>query len=136
MSPAHYLIDSSALFRIFTRGVREAWQDQLSAGIIAVCPVVEIEFLRSARSLADRLEKMRLLREVFAWVPMPETAFERSAEVQQLLTQRGEHRSAGAVDLLIAATAERARLIVLADDNDFTTIARITGQPVARVIPR
>jgi hypothetical protein len=28
-------------------------------------------------------------------------------QVQQLLTERGAHRSAGAADLLIAATAER-----------------------------
>jgi hypothetical protein len=40
------------------------------------------------------------------------------------------HRSAGPVDLLIAATAERERLTVLCDDRDFQTIARLTGQPV------
>jgi predicted nucleic acid-binding protein len=43
------------------------------------------------------------------------------------------HRSAGPVDLLIAATAERERLTVLCDDRDFQAIARITGQPVKLV---
>jgi predicted nucleic acid-binding protein len=96
-------------------------------------PVVELEFLYSARSLADRLEKRRLLRDLFGWVPMGDHAWERAEEVQQLLTEAGSHRSAGAVDLLIAATAERARLSVLCDDRDFKTIAKVTGQPVMLV---
>jgi predicted nucleic acid-binding protein len=32
--------------------------------------------------------------------------------------------------LLIAATAERERLIVLCEDRDYRTVARVTGQPV------
>jgi predicted nuclease of predicted toxin-antitoxin system len=43
------------------------------------------------------------------------------------------HRSAGAVDLLIAATAERERLTVLCDDHDYLTIATVTGQAVKLV---
>jgi len=50
-----------------------------------------------------------------------------------MLTEGGMHRSAGPVDLLIAATAERERLTVLCDDRDFQTIARLTGQPVKLV---
>lgn len=126
MSSALYLIDTSALFRIFQRGVREVWADHLAAGVIAVCPVVELEFLYSARSLADRLEKQRLLREVFCWVPMSE----RAGEVQQRLTESGGHRSAGPVELLIAATAEKEQLTVLCDDKDYRTVAAITGQSV------
>ena len=133
MSPALYLIDTSALFRILQDKVRQAWTDQLAAGVIAICPVVQLEFLSSARSLADRLEKKRLLRDVFGWVPMSERIYERAEEVQQLLTEAGKHRSAGPVDLLIAATAERERLIVLCDDRDYETVASVTGQPVKRV---
>lgn len=133
MSAPFYLIDTSGLFRILQDKFRQAWSDHLTAGVIAACPVVELEFLYSARSLADRLEKQRLLRDVFGWVPMSEAVWERSQEVQQLLTEHGMHRSAGAIDLLIAATAERARLTVLCDDRDFKTIARVTGQPVKLV---
>ncbi len=133
MSAARFLIDTSGLFRILTAEHRSAWADFLSFGVIAVCPVVELEFLYSARSLGDRLQKQRLLRELFTWVPMSESAYERAHEVQQALTERGAHRSAGAVDLLIAATAERARLIVLSDDKDFDVISAVTGQPVRRV---
>jgi predicted nucleic acid-binding protein len=130
---ALYLIDTSGLFRILQDKLRQAWSDQLVAGIIATCPVVELEFLYSARSLADRLEKLRLLHDLFGWVPMGEHAWERAAEVQQLLTEAGQHRSAGPIDLLIAATAERERLVLLCDDHDFQTVAAVTGQPVKLV---
>jgi predicted nucleic acid-binding protein len=125
-----YLIDTSGIFRILQSETRKAWSDQLTAGVIAIYPIVELEFLYSARSLADRLEKRRLMRDLFGWVPMHDRAYERASEVQQLLTQTGGHRSAGAADLLIAATAEHERLIVLTDDRDFQTIAAVTGQPV------
>ena len=130
MTPALYLIDTSGIFRILQGPLRKAWSDQLAAGVIAICPIVELEFLYSARSLADRLEKQRLLREVFGWVAMPDAVFERADAVQQLLTESGAHRSAGPVDLLIAATAERQRLTVLCDDRDFETVAAVTGQRV------
>ena len=133
MSPALYLIDTSGVFRILQDKLRQAWSDHLAAGVIATCPVVELEFLYSARSLADRLEKRRLLHELFGWVPMNERAWERAEEVQQLLTEAAMHRSAGPVDLLIAATAERERLTLLSDDRDFTAIAQVTGQPVKLV---
>lgn len=130
MTPALYLIDTSGLFRILRSDLRKAWSDQLAAGVIATCPVVELEFLYSARSLADRLEKQQLLHELFGWVAMPEQVYERAAEVQQLLTASGQHRSAGPVDLLIAATAERERLTVLCEDRDYLSVAAATGQPV------
>ncbi len=133
MTPAIYLIDTSGLFRILQSELRKAWSDQLAAGVIATCPIVELEFLYSARSLADRLEKQQLMRDLFGWVAMSAAAFERAGEVQQLLTEAGAHRSAGPVDLLIAATAERERLIVLCDDHDYETVATVTGQPVKRV---
>jgi predicted nucleic acid-binding protein len=133
VSSALYLIDTSGLFRILQSELRKAWSDQLVAGVIAICPIVELEFLYSARSLADRLEKHQLMRELFGWVPMPEGAYERADEVQQMLTEAGAHRSAGPVDLLVAATAERERLTVLCDDRDYQTVAAVTGQPVKLV---
>lgn len=134
MTPALYLIDTSGLFRILHESkLRQAWSDQLTAGVIATCPVVELEFLFSARSLADRLEKIRLLHDLFGWVPMSERAWQRAVEVQQFLTETGQHRSAGPIDLLIAATAEQESLAVLCDDRDFEVVAGLTGQPVKLV---
>lgn len=133
MTPALYLIDTSGLFRILQLELRKAWSDQLASGVIVVCPVVELEFLYSARSVADRLEKQSLIRELFGWVPMHERAFDRANEVQQLLTDKGAHRSAGPLDLHIAAMAERERLTVLCDDHDLQTVASVTGQSVKLV---
>ena len=131
--PAIYLIDTSALFRILPGKLRLLWAEELAAGVIAVCPVVELEFLYSARSLAGRLEKKRLLRTVFGWVPMGERGYERAEAVQQMMTEVGQHRSAGPIDLLIAATAEQARLTVLCEDRDFETVASVTRQRVRLV---
>jgi predicted nucleic acid-binding protein len=133
VSPALYLIDTSGLFRILQGELRKAWSDQLAAGVIATCPIVELEFLFSARSLADRLEKQRLMHDLLGWVSMHQGAYERAEQVQQLLTEAGAHRSAGPVDLLIAATAEHERLTVLCDDLDYQTVATVTGQPVKLV---
>ena len=72
-----------------------------------------------SRCLADRLEKQRLLRELFGWVAMHEGGWERARDVQQALTEAGQHRSAGAADLLIAVTAEWERLVILCDDRDY-----------------
>lgn len=65
MTPALYLIDTSGLFRVLQSELRKAWADELASGVIAICPIVELEFLYSARSLADRIEKQRLLHDVF-----------------------------------------------------------------------
>jgi predicted nucleic acid-binding protein len=134
VSPALYLIDTSGLFRILQEQHRGVWVDQMTAGVISTCPLVELEFLSSARSRADRTEKRRMLEAVFGWVPMSDGVWERADEVQQALTERGQHRSAGPVALLIAATAERQRLILLTDDKDFEVVASVTGQPVRRVV--
>jgi predicted nucleic acid-binding protein len=64
---------------------------------------------------------------------MNDQSYDRAEEVQQLMTEGGTHRSAGPVDLLIAATAERAGLTVLCDDRDFMAVAQVTGQPVRLV---
>ena len=51
--------------------------------------------------------------------------------MQASLTDRGAHRSAGPVDLLVAATAEFHKLTLLHYDHDFEQIAQVTAQPTA-----
>ena len=46
------------------------------------------------------------------------------------LTARSQHRSAGPVDLVIAATDELHGPTLLHHDRDFEVIARVTGQPL------
>jgi predicted nucleic acid-binding protein len=54
----------------------------------------------------------------------------RAVEVQGALARRGRHRASSVPDLLVAATAELAGLVVLHCDKDFPLIAEITGQPI------
>lgn len=132
MTPARFLLDTSALVRLLREaGVRARWEPQITDGLVAVCPIVELELLYSARSKSEREELIDLLATAFVWVPMPEQAFDRAAEIQAALTTRGAHRSAGAVDLLVAACAELHRLTLVHYDHDFEQITRITGQAAA-----
>ncbi|MGZ9931876.1 PIN domain-containing protein [Streptomyces sp. NC-S4] len=131
MNAALYLIDTSALAR-FMRGDAEqyGWDQASAAGLIATCPVTELEFFYSARSAADRARGIEDMRLLFGWVPVDDRAYDRAWQVQEALTKQGKHRSAGAVDLVVAATAELQGLTLLHCDHDFDGIAAVTGQPV------
>lgn len=130
MSPAKFLIDTSALARLMRLGSFSlGWDQAVAAGLVAVCPITELEFFYSARSTADRASGIQDMRDSFGWVPVHDRAFARAWEVQEELTTRGEHRSAGPVDLVLAATAELFDLTLLHHDHDFDVIARVTGQP-------
>jgi predicted nucleic acid-binding protein len=130
MTPVRFLLDTSALVRIIQNAaIRVRWQPQVTAGVMGVCPVTELEMLYSARSKTDREKRLELLMGAFAWVPMPDQVYARAAEVQGILTARGTHRSAGVVDLLVAATAELSGLTVVHYDHDFDEVVNATGQP-------
>ncbi|MDJ0344664.1 PIN domain nuclease [Streptomyces sp. H10-C2] len=132
MSVADYLIDTSALARILLRQAAEEWERRIGAGLVALCDLTELELLYSARSAKDREIIQEHLAQ-FAWCPMPEGIYRRARVVQEQLTTKGEQRSAGAVDLLLAAVAEQSGLTLLHFDRDFETIARTTGQPVRMI---
>lgn len=53
-----------------------------------------------------------------------------------MLVERGQHRSAGVGDLLVAATAEIEGLTIWHYDADFDMIAAVTGQTSAWVVPQ
>lgn len=131
MNAAQFLIDTSALAR-FLRGDAEqyGWDRAATAGLIAVCPIIELEFCFSARSVRDRAKAIEDMRLLFGWVPVDDRAYDRAWAVQEALTRRGEHRGAGPVDLLVAATAELQGLTLLYHDRDFDCIGAITGQPL------
>ncbi|MFD4559952.1 PIN domain nuclease [Streptomyces sp. NPDC058469] len=135
MSAAAYLIDTSALVRILKLPARALWDKPLEEGLIARCPLTEIEFLYSAKNAEYRAALVDDLDALFCWTPLDDRAVTRAWDVQRELTEKGRHRSAGAVDLLVAATAELQGLTVLHYDNDFETIASVTGQPTQWLAP-
>lgn len=52
-----------------------------------------------------------------------------------MLAAESRHRGVKIADLLIAAAAEAADLVVLHYDHDFDVIADITHQPVEWIVP-
>ncbi|MGW1780249.1 PIN domain-containing protein [Streptomyces sp. NPDC002143] len=133
MTVADYLIDTSALARVLLGQNTAEWNDRIGAGLVAICDITELEILYSARSLADRTRLKATLDATYAWCPVPDGVYRRSRVIQEQLTAKGEHRSAGPVDLVVAATAEESGLTLLHCDRDFETIARTTGQPVRMI---
>ncbi|MFF1304517.1 PIN domain nuclease [Streptomyces sp. NPDC058307] len=132
MSDASYLIDTSAAVRLLSSDAYdEQWGQVLDNGLVALCDLTELEILISARGRTDREGIQEELRQLFSRPLMPDGIHQRAREVQQLLTDNGEHRSAGPVDLLLAATAELSGLTLLHHDRDFDTVAGRTGQPTA-----
>jgi predicted nucleic acid-binding protein len=131
VTAAQFLIDTSALARFMRSDAeRHGWDQAAAAGLIAVCPITELEFFYSARSATDRAQGIEDMRLVFGWVPVDDRAYDRAWQVQDALTERGQHRSAGPVDLVVAATAELQGLALLHRDRDFECIAAVTGQAV------
>ncbi|GGN86700.1 hypothetical protein GCM10010112_68550 [Actinoplanes lobatus] len=128
---AKYLVDTSAYVRLARESaLRDAWRPWFAAGTLAVCPLTELEIFFAARSVDHRKEIESTIRDRYNWVFMPDVIFDRAAEVQELLTRCGAHRSAGPVDLLLAATAEAHGMTILHYDRDFVKVAEVTGQPV------
>jgi predicted nucleic acid-binding protein len=129
MTSAQFLIDTSALARLMRPGAESfGWDQAVAAGLVALCPITELEFFCSARSAKDREDLTGDLRSAFGWVPVHDGAYARAWEVQGDLTAQGKHRGAGPVDLVVAATAELFGLALLHHDRDFAVIAGVTGQ--------
>jgi predicted nucleic acid-binding protein len=131
LTATQFLIDTSALARLMRPGAESfGWDQAAAAGLLAVCPITELEFFYSARSPADRKQAIQDMGSLFGWVPVHDRAYSRAWDVQGELTGKGQHRGAGPVDLVVAATAELHGLTLLHHDRDFDIIAKITGQPL------
>lgn len=136
LSPARWLIDKSAFYRLRRREVAEIMFPQIAAGLAGVSIVTELEMGFSARSLADYRETRSGLVDLLLPVALPYRAEARAREVQASLVERGTDRAVGVADLLIAATAELEGLTVWHYDSDFDVIAEVTGQPTEWIVPR
>jgi predicted nucleic acid-binding protein len=96
---------------------------------LATCSIVDLEVLSSAHDGVEHRAIRRDRRLGYHLVPITQADFERAIEVQGQLAERGLHRAVAIPDLLIAAVAERAGLVVLHYDRDYERIAGCTGQP-------
>lgn len=133
MAVTNWLIVKSALVRLQLDQVSDAefWRRRVDRGLVRMSPITRLELGYSVRTGAEGREGFR--RPPLALMPVERITpaiEDRAEEVQMLLADRGQHRAPSVPDLLIAATAEKTGLTVLAVDKDFDLIAEITGQPV------
>ena len=131
-----WLIDRSALVRVGTTPDSATWADRVERGLVRISTVTRLEVGFSART-GDQL-RTGLRQPPLASMPveyLTPAIEDRAVEVQTLLADRGRHRAPTVPDLLVAATAELAGLVVLHLDRDFELIAEITSQPLERLAP-
>jgi predicted nucleic acid-binding protein len=129
----YYLADTSALARSDRPVVAEKLLPLLEAGLVARCTITDLEAGFSSSSPASHLE-MRTARGAWPFAPIDQPVLDRAVEVQDVLASQSQHRGAKIADLIIAAAAEAAALVVLHYDRDFDLIANVTGQPVEWIV--
>lgn len=130
----YYLGDTSALARRQLPEVAARLDPLLEAGLVARCTLTDLEGGFSSPSPADH-KRMRGDRAAWPLAAMDQRILDRALEVQDALAERSQQRGAKIADLLIAAAAEPAGLVVLHYDHDFELIASVTGQPVEWIVP-
>jgi predicted nucleic acid-binding protein len=124
----HYLIDSSALWRILREpDVRNAWADVVADHAVGSCQPQRAEFRRSARNAVEYEQMSSMFAELYPDVPLPKGTWQWVESSQHRLVHAGAHRTLSCVDLLVCAVAAQRDLVVLHDDNDFATAARHLG---------
>jgi predicted nucleic acid-binding protein len=122
-----YLVDTSALVRILRRQADESWHDQVTRGLLAICDPVLTETLTIADAKAySRVEEA--LREAYPWVPVPDDAWDLVTSVRRELATKSVHQGLSVADHLVVATAIRLKLVVLHEDADFETVAKMIPQ--------
>lgn len=134
MGVTGWLIDTSALARIGTSPDAETWADRIDRALVRIAVMTRLEIGYSARSGPELRTALR--RAPLASMPIEyqtPAIEDRAIEVQTLLADTGRHRAPSVPDLIVAATAELAGLVVLHLDKDFELIAEITGQPTEKL---
>lgn len=126
--PSPELADTSVWARSGKSGL-EWFAPALEDGRIAVCDQVAMEVLWSARNIADfRATEAGLAS--CPWLEIQPVDWTEARRVFGELAGRGplHHRQVKIPDLLIAAVAARHGLTVVHYDEDYDTIASVTGQ--------
>lgn len=129
-----WLIDKSALVRLGASPEADVWAERIQRGMVRIATVTLLEVGYSARDARDL--DVGLRGPPVGSMPIEYAtpiAEDRAVHVLTLLAGRGHHRAPSVPDLIVAATAESAGLVVLHNDKHFDLIAEITGQRVQRL---
>ncbi|MFJ1569521.1 PIN domain nuclease [Streptomyces erythrochromogenes] len=129
-----FLIDTSALVRFYRRQAGSEWDQLVESGRVGLCEPVRQEFLRAVGGRPAYYEADGLLRAVFPYWTARDAVWTGTESLQRQLADAGAHQRASPVDLLVAVIAQQHGLTVLHQDADFETIAKVTGQPVRRIL--
>lgn len=120
-----YLIDTSSVARFFQApGKYPEWGQLVEDGQVGLLKLTEFEVMHSAQQARARTMLLRRLELIFEIVIPEVEEYDLAREIQEALTKAGGHRSAGPVDLMLAATACARDLAVIHVDKDFQAIAR------------
>ena len=135
MGVTRYLADKSALARLHLPPVRDVLVPLMERGLVSICGVTELELLFSARNIQERSRMKQQIDASFELAREPDGLWALASELQEALTEKGQHRAASIPDLIVATTARATGLSVLHYDNDFDTIAAFTEQATQWVVP-
>jgi predicted nucleic acid-binding protein len=121
-----HLVDTSVLTRLGAPSVRSVVEPLTDAGRLGRAGISDLEIGYSARNLREWDGFQRAL-EAFSLVETEARHVKRARQVQRLLAGRSQS-GRKIPDLLVAAAAEEAGLVVLHYDADFDRISAVTGQ--------
>jgi len=128
-----HLLDTSVISRLAEPSVRAVVDPLTEAGQLGRAGITDLEVGYGSRHAREWDQDMEALS-VFKPVETTADHIQRARQVQRLLASRSQ-RGRKIPDLLIAAAAEEAELIVLHYDADFDLIAKATGQRCQWVVP-
>lgn len=128
-----HLLDTSVVSRLGVAAVREVVEPLTEAGQLGRAGITDLEVGYGSRNAREWDQDMEDLS-VFPLVETTSSHLQRARQVQRMLAARSQ-RGRKVPDLLIAAAAEEAKLIVLHYDADFDLIAKATGQSCQWVVP-
>lgn len=134
MAVARYLVDKSALARLSHASVAARLSPLLESGLVATCTLIDLEILYSTRSPSEYVAVLEE-RQGFERLDIDQADWTRAQQVQAQLARRSQLRAVGIADLVLAALAERHRVVLMHYDRDFDTVAALTGQPAQWVVP-
>jgi predicted nucleic acid-binding protein len=127
-----HLVDTSVLTRLAEPSVCSALEPLASVGRVGRSDISDLEIGYSARNARER-DALAGALAAFGLVETDARHVQRARQVQRILAGGSRHGRT-VPDLLVAAAAEDAGLVVLHYDADFDRIAAVTGQKCEWVV--
>src|SRR6266851_9256981 len=94
-----FLVDNSVWSRMTKPPVRNAVSPMADRGLLAICGVVEMEVLYSARNVQNR-DSIRDMLRGFEWLASNDDVWQRAIDVQCAIIAQGNHRAISVPDLI------------------------------------